>query len=398
MLCPPAGPWSVLRGHPGRLDAVLGLLVAVFGTVSLWSAPRLTTFPFREPDALGIGLCVLAGAAVAARTRWPVPALVASCAAALVPLYLGYPQGVSTFAPLLVLYTVASRRPVSVSGPAAALLYLLVALLLVVGPVTPTVSDWVSNTFAILAVWALGRSVRSRRAESLGREERNLALVEARAAQARATEIDERAAIAREMHVLLTHGITELTVQSAAARRVLRSDPDTAEQLLADVEAKGHHAVAELRRVLGLLRPAEDLAQLRPQPGLDELDALVASARAEGMDVRLSCTGDPVEVDQGVSLTAYRVVQEALRNTRQHAGRAAATVALAWSPDSLRLAVEDDGRGSAAWDADDPPGGYGLRSLRERVEAYGGMIRTGPRSGGGFAVTASLPTTARSSS
>jgi signal transduction histidine kinase len=305
---------------------------------------------------------------------------------------------VATFAPLLVLYTVATRRPAAVSASAAVLVYLLVGLLLVAGPRDATLADWVSNTFTVVAVWAVGRNVRSRRAESIGREERNRALFEAREARARATEVDERASIAREMHDLVTHGITELTVQTAAARRLLRTDPDTAEHLLADVEAKGRDAVAELRRVLGLLRPAGDTAELRPQPGLADLDALVAAARTDGMQVEVVHDGEPTEIDQGASLTVYRVVQEALRNVRRHAGRARARITLQWRSGSLRVAVEDDGRGALSWAADPQPDGSGLQALQERVTAYGGTLRTGPRPGGGFAVTASLPTTSRSRS
>ncbi len=387
---------DLLRRHATRFDGALGALVAVFGILSLWSARDLATFDYREPDALGVGLTLLAGGAVAVRGRWPVWALLVACVASLTPLQIGYPQSVATFAPLLILYTIAARRPVSVSAPAAGLVYLLVGLLLVAGPMQATIADWISNTFMIVAVWAVGRSVRSHRAESAGREERNRALFEAREARARATEVDDRAAIAREMHDLVTHGITELTVQTAAARRLLRSDPDTAEQLLSDVERRGRDAIAEMRRVLGVLRPAGDPAELRPQPDLADLGALVDEARADGMEVELNSTGTPAEVEQGVALTAYRVVQEALHNIRQHAGRATARVSIDWRPGTLCLAVEDDGRGALSWLADPPPDGHGLHLLRERVLAYGGTLRTGPRQGGGFTVTASLPTTPRS--
>ncbi len=276
---------DVFRRHASKLDALLGVVVAVFGALSLWSTPRAGTFDYREPDALAVVLTLLAGAAVALRGRWPVPALALASAAALTPLALGYPQTIATFTPLLVLYTVAAGRPVRVSAPAAIGVYLLVGLLLAAGPVEPTVADWVSNTFMVIAVWAVGWSVRSRRAESAGREERTRALFEAREARARAVEVDERATIAREMHDLVTHGITALTVQTTAARRLLRSDPDTADQLLAQAERAGHEAIAEMRRILGVLRPADDVADLRPHPGLADLGTLVDAARAEGMDV-----------------------------------------------------------------------------------------------------------------
>ncbi len=384
---------DVLRRHASRLDVLLGIVVAALGVLSLWSTPTTGTFDHREADALGVGLTVLAGVAVAMRGRWPLPALGLASAAALTPLALGYPQTVATFAPLLVLYTVAARRPVSVSGPAAIGVYLLVGLLLAAGPVEPTVADWVSNTFMVTAVWAVGWSVRSRRAEHAGREERNRALFEAEEAGARAAEVDERAAIAREMQDLVTHGITALTVQTAAARRVLRSDPDTAERLLVEAERAGHEAITDMRRILGILRPADGPADLRPQPGLADLDALVDAARADGMDVELVCSGTPVEVEVGVALTVYRVVQEALRNVRQHAGRAAARIRLDWTPGRVVLAVVDDGRGVLDWSSDSAASGHGLHSLRERVQVYGGELAAGPRAGGGFILTASVPTT-----
>jgi signal transduction histidine kinase len=391
-----AGAPAFFRRHATSLDAALGAAVAAFGTLSLWAAPVSVTFDFRDPDPLGVALVLLAGAGVAVRGRWPVPALAVASFGGLMPLLLGYPQSVATLAPLLALYTVAARRPATVSASAAVVLYLLVGLLLVAGPMDATIADWVNNTFTIVAVWAVGRNVLSRRAETLGREERNRALFEAREARARATEVDERAAIAREMHDLVTHGITELTVQTAAARRLLRADPDTAEQLLADVEGRGRDAIVEMRRVLGLLRPVGDAAEFRPQPGLADVDDLIDTARGEGMDIELTCTGAPVVADQGASLTAYRIVQEALGNIRQHAGRATARVSIDWRPGTLRLAVEDDGRGSPDWLSDEAGGGHGLQSLRERVEAYGGDLRAGPRRGGGFSVSASLPTTSRS--
>jgi signal transduction histidine kinase len=199
--------------------------------------------------------------------------------------------------------------------------------------------------------------------ENAGREERNRAVVEAEAARARAVELDERASIAREMHDLVTHGLTALTVQTAAARRLLRTDPDTAGQLLAEVERAGHEAIADMRRILGLLRPADGPVELNPQPGLADLDALVDDARADGLDVELVRAGTPGHVDNGVALTAYRIVQEALSNTRQHAGRAAARVSLVWTADRLRLAVEDDGRGVLDWPDESGAGGHAQRDL-----------------------------------
>jgi signal transduction histidine kinase len=330
----PAGPrwrWGL------REDVALGALVAAFAVLSLWSAPTFVDYDFREPDVLSVTLAVLSGAAVAVRTRWPLAALAVASVASLLPVQQGYAQGVATLAPLLVTYTVAAGRPLRQSAPATACAGLLAVTVLLTGPFEPSAADWFGNALLLGAGFGVGRSVRVRRQQTAALEERNRALLEARAARDRALEVDERATIAREMQDLVTHGLTALTVQTAAARRLLRTDPDTAEEVLRTVERTGQ---------------------------------------------------DAVDVEPGVALTAYRLVQEALRNCQQHAGRAAATVSLQWLPGSLSLVVEDDGRGAA----DGGSEGRGLRSLAERVQAYGGRLRAGPRGGGGFTVTAVLPT------
>ncbi len=381
----PAGPrwrWGL------REDVALGALVAAFAVLSLWSAPTFVDYDFREPDVLSVTLAVLSGAAVAVRTRWPLAALAVASVASLLPVQQGYAQGVATLAPLLVTYTVAAGRPLRQSAPATACAGLLAVTVLLTGPFEPSAADWFGNALLLGAGFGVGRSVRVRRQQTAALEERNRALLEARAARDRALEVDERATIAREMQDLVTHGLTALTVQTAAARRLLRTDPDTAEEVLRTVERTGQDAIADMRRILGVLRPPSDVAEWRPQPGLADIGDLVEQARATGLAVELVSVGTAADVEPGVALTAYRLVQEALRNCQQHAGRAAATVSLQWLPGSLSLVVEDDGRGAA----DGGSEGRGLRSLAERVQAYGGRLRAGPRGGGGFTVTAVLPT------
>lgn len=303
-----AGP----GGSPGRWttrgDAVLGLLVAVFATLSLWSAPAFVDYDFREPDAFGVALAVLSGAAVAVRTRWPLAALAVASVASLLPVQQGYPQGVATLAPLLVTYTVAAVRPLRQSAVATAGVGLLAAVVLVTGPFDASAADWFGNALLLGAGFAVGRSVRVRRQQTAALEERNRALLEAREARSRAVEVDERAAIVREMQDLVTHGLTALTVQTAAARRLLRTDPATAEELLRTVERTGHDAIDDMRRILGVLRPAGDAAEWRPQPGLADLEDLVSEARAAGLSVEVVSVGPAAEVEPGVALTAYRLV------------------------------------------------------------------------------------------
>ena len=392
----PAAPLrDLLRRHTAWVDVVLGTVVAVLGLVSLWSVPGYITYDFRDPDALGVVLAVLAGAAVVARSRWPLVAFAVASLSSLATLQLGYSSGVGGLAPVLVLYTVAVRCTWRTSVTATGVLAGLLSVALAFGPIEPTVTDWSANLVVLLTAWSLGRSVRGRRAYTAGLEERNRALLAAREARLEAVTASERARIAHEMQDLVAHGLTAMTVQAAAARRVLRSDPDTAEQLLVSVEGAGHEVVAEVRRILSVLSTGAGVgvapADRRPQPGVADLEDLVARARGEGLSVELATSGTPAELDPGVALTAYRLVQEALGNSRQHAGTAAVRVALDWRPGLLTLAVEDDGRGVVD-ETQGPADGRGLWSLRERVQAYGGRLRAGPRTGGGFAVSATLPT------
>ena len=383
---------DLLRRHTAWVDVALGVVVAALGVVSLWSVPDYVTYDFRDPDALGVVLAVVAGAAVVVRSRWPLPALALAAVSSLATLQLSYSSGVGGLAPLLVLYTVAVRCPERTSAAATGVLAAAVSLLLLLGPIEPNLTDWFVNTVVLVTAWSLGRSVRGRRAYTAGLEERNRALVAAREARLEAGTASERARIAREMQDLVAHGLTAMTVQAAAARRVLRSDPATAEELLAAVEGAGHEVVQEVRRILSVLSAGDGPADRRPQPGVADLEDLVARARADGLSVELATTGTPAELDAGVALTAYRLVQEALVNSRQHAGAAAVRVVLDWRPGLLTLAVEDDGRGVVDDAPDGASDGKGLWSLRERVQAYGGRLRAGPRTGGGFAVSATLPT------
>lgn len=396
---------ELLVRHAAWVDVALGALVAALGVVSLWSVPSYVTYDFRDADALGVVLALAAGGAVAVRSRWPVAAFVVAAVSSLATLQLGYSTGVGGLAPLLVLYTVAVRCRARTSAEATAALTVLLTLVLAFGPVEPTVTDWFVNVVVLLTAWSLGRSVRGRRAYTAGLEERNRALVAAREARLEAVTASERARIAHEMQDLVAHGLTAMTVQAAAARRVLRTDPDTAEQLLASVEGAGHEVVQEVRRILSVLstgdRSGDGRADRRPQPGVADLEDLVTRAREDGLSVELATTGTPAELDPGVALTAYRLVQEALGNSRRHAGAADVRIELDWRPGLLTLAVEDDGRGlvhgsgDPAVDGAAPAGpvdGRGLWSLRERVQACGGRLRAGPRTGGGFAVSATLPT------
>ena len=383
---------ELVRRHGLLLDVALGCVVAALAVLAMWSTPEFITFDYHDPDALGVALAVLGGAAVAVRSRWPVPAFCLAAVVSLLPVLLGYHQTIGGLPALLTLYTVAVARPARVSATALAALTLLVVGVLVGGPLDPTTSDWVGNALVLATGWTVGRSVRQRRSYTARLEERNHALLAARASETRAALVDERTRIAREMQDLVAHSLTTVTVQAAAARRLLRTDPDTAEDVLAEAERVSREALEEMRRILGVLRPEGEDVDRAPQPGLADLAALVGQARAGGLDVGLTTTGAPSVLEPGVGLTAYRMVQEALDNACRYAGRARVDVDVTWRDHVLSIEVRDDGRGVVTWNSDINDG-HGLQSVKQRVQAYGGRLRAGPRGGGGFAVTATLPTT-----
>jgi signal transduction histidine kinase len=257
------------------------------------------------------------------------------------------------------------------------------------------------------AVGSMMRMWRARAGESAERLHRAQAGHEAE--KRRAVEL-ERARIARELHDVVTHNVSVMVVQAGVARRVLESTPgeDTPagqaqiprEALLA-VEASGRTAMTDLRHLLGLLAPVDDAAaagagpgDLRPQPGLDQVPALIDRVGAAGLNAELTVTGTRRPLPSGLDLAAYRIIQEALTNVLKHAGPASTAIHIEYRPRELRIKISDDGRplDSGAADRQPPrPGGRGLIGLRERIAVYRGELDAGPRPGGGWVVSARIP-------
>ena len=212
------------------------------------------------------------------------------------------------------------------------------------------------------------------------------------AEQARRAVVDERARIARELHDVVAHNVSVMVVQSGAARRTIERDPERAREVLTSVESTGRQALDEMRRLLGVLRTEDEATDLRaPQPSVSHLDALVAQVCDAGLPVKLVVEGEPRPLSSGVDMSAYRIVQEALTNSLKHAGPAHAHVRVCFGDNDLRLEVTDDGRGIIADDPATNGGGHGLVGMRERVALFGGRLEAGPRTGGGYIVTATLP-------
>ena len=232
-----------------------------------------------------------------------------------------------------------------------------------------------------------GRLVRARQLLVAQLAARTVELEREREAHARAAAAAERARIARELHDVVAHSISVMGVQAGGVRRLLQPEAAEQREALLSVERTGRQALAEMRRLLGILRPSDDELAHAPPPSMTGIDELVEQLREAGLHVELRIEGDPVPLSPGLDLSAYRIVQEALTNTLKHAGPAQATVVVRYSQGELELDVIDDGRGPE----ENGAGGHGLIGMRERVAIFGGELKTGPRHGGGYAVHARLP-------
>ena len=237
----------------------------------------------------------------------------------------------------------------------------------------------------VIAALALGESQRERGEAVAERDESRRAMAQSLQQQA---EMTERARIARELHDVVAHHVTAIAVQAETARLTTEGMPDEGKVQLEAIGDTARDALGEMRRVLGVLRSDEGTeADREPQPGLARLNELVDTARATGTNVRVTQSGTPVQLPQGVDLCAYRILQEALTNARRHAPGATVDVEIAFSDDTLRLRVRDDGPGAAAGQVD----GHGLLGMRERAIMVGGTLTVGPAEQGGFEVAAELP-------
>jgi signal transduction histidine kinase len=232
--------------------------------------------------------------------------------------------------------------------------------------------------------WGLGLVVRLRGDRERELRAKNLALQEENA-RAIATE---RSRIARELHDTVSHAIAVTVLQARGGRKMIGRDDDAVRRALDSIEQTNTSALADMRRLLGLLRSTEeDAARAEPMPSLERLDQLVEEVRSSGLPVDLEVSGDPLPVPPGLDLSAYRIVQEALTNVLKHAGpRARARVQLVYGAEDLEVAVTNSGVTGSTGDGT----GHGLIGIRERVSVAGGSVEAGPADGG-YVVRARLP-------
>ena len=238
-----------------------------------------------------------------------------------------------------------------------------------------------------IVVWYVGRRLRFRGEYLRLLEERARHLEREQHTRAERAVAAERTRIAREMHDVVAHQVSLMTVQAGAARTITASDPNAAGDAMAAVESAGRQALTEMRGLLGVLRPASDDDPLAPQPGLSDLPALVQRVREVGPDVVFERSGDLDALPARLQLSLYRIVQEALTNVIKHAGTPVRVQILMHGDDrAVELRIVDDGAGSG----DASTGGHGIVGMRERAELLGGTLKAAPQDGG-FAVHAVLP-------
>ncbi len=393
------------RPSPWLVDAVVTGALAVVGVAMLFVYTNPIGIEFRDGDALGIAIVAAATIPLMFRRRWPI-AVGLITAAALLPLTIwDYSAPTAVVIILIAVYTAGNHADILGSlTVTAAHTGMSTAYSIATSARYPEQSqiDGASitiNFLLLLGMWAIGRAVRNRRLYTAELEDRAQRLQSAGEAEVRAAITQERSRIARELHDVVAHHVSVMTVQAAGARRSLTRDPDRSAEVLLSVEATGRAALSEMRRVVGVLRGPDDTdesddgAGLSPQPGLAELGDLAEHMRAAGLPTTVAVDGEPGSVPIGVDVTAYRIIQEALTNTIKHAGPSTASVLVRYSSDEIRVTIADDGNGMAAAleTHRKQSKGHGLLGMRERVALYGGSLAVGPRQGGGFEVRARIP-------
>nr|WP_189537956.1 histidine kinase [Streptomyces roseolilacinus] len=336
------------------------------------------------------GLTTLSVLPLLWRRRAPVAVLLAVLAAGgLYRFAVDGPGQPMPYQGLVALYTVAVLSPPAKRLGVAALT--LAVIFPSVAHNTGEARELLFTLFLFGAAYAFGRLTDTRQRYTAAMEDRAAQLERANRIEAEQAAARERARIAREMHDILSHAVSLMVVQAEAGPVAVRTAPERAEAAFDAISETGRDAMAQLRRILGVLREgpdAPDGAPRSPQPGAAELPALLERVRGSGLRVGYEVAGPVRALPDALGATVYRVVQEALTNTVRHAGATAATVRLEYAADTLRITVVDDGRGPAGSGGR----GHGLVGVRERAAAHGGVAEAGAGPDGrGFRVAVRLP-------
>ena len=395
--------YDFLRRHPTWVDSfwavfLLGLSVLTVSVEQVDGQEGRGT----GSEAVIVPVVLLLCLVIALRRRMPEKMLLLAIGVGLAQLVLDVATTPANFAFLVIVYTVAATGARWSSRLALGVGLCAAPLAQVRWPerdssVLGSIALVIFMTVPFALAWVLGDSIRTRRAYYEQLEERATRLEKEREAQAKVAVAAERARIARELHDVVAHNVSVMVVQADGAAYVLDAAPDQAKKALETISSTGRQALAEMRRLLGVLRTGEhqESGEYVPQPDVEQIDDLIQQCRSSGLPVDFKVEGTPRPLPSGVELTAYRIVQEALTNTRKHGGpNAGASVRLVYFDDGLGLLVEDDGKGAPHELYEDGGAdgkGHGLIGMRERVGMVGGTLDAGPRPGGGFRISALLP-------
>lgn len=382
------GTSSWLQLHPRLVDLMLVLAIFAYNLPIQFGA---------VPGHLWLGTGLLVSVGLCApglwRRQWPAATYLVIQLVAVTQVLLGISLVVADAMLLLAVYTLASRRRWQLSGMAALITatWTVPSCLPILERGEMSIGDLGVIVALILWSWTWGRLVQTRRRYIASLHERAAQLAREKAVEAELAASSERTRIAREIHDVVSHSLSVVAVLSDGAASTVDTDPEQARTAMLTVRDTGRTALADMRRLLGVLRDDEPGSHA-PQPGIAQLPRLLEESCAAGVPVRFIETGGPQTVPQSIDLTVYRIVQEALTNVRKHAGLGVSEVrvTLAHTPESITVTVTDDGAGSAAGVGRHI--GHGLIGMRERVAAHHGQLRAGQRPEGGFEVVATIPT------
>jgi signal transduction histidine kinase len=362
----------IRSGIRGRwLDLLIAAALTILGQVELWSGMVIG-----GPRAVVAPVMAVGTMAVAFRRLAPMAVVVVCFGSWSAAALLGVDSD-SAFAPVLASFVAVGSAAFYARRPIVAV---IVAILLIWPAILKekgwAPADLLYAAVLILLAWSVGRAF------AAGNLRAQLAEQRANAAVAQ-----ERVEIARELHDIVAHSISVMTLHAGGVRRLLRPDQEKERDALDVVEQTGRQALGELQRILGVLRTPADRS-LEARPGLADVAELVNSARATGLAAELRVEGQPRPLPAGVDLSAYRIMQEALTNVLKHAAATEVVVNIRYDDGAVRLAVTDDGavRGTNGVQA-----GHGLIGMRERTALYGGALEAGPLPGRGFRVAATIP-------
>lgn len=381
---------TVQRVNPLILDGALAILI--FALIEAQGQPER-----QRAAPLSVALVALETLPLTFRRRAPTVVVLVVGLASVGHLVAGFHNGFfDTFAAVIALYSVAAHSRRQTSLAFLTLLPIALAVAIAVDWHNTGVVNLIDipyNLVFFLTGWVLGDGQRTRRAYVAQLEERERMLARERVDRVRATLAEERTRIARELHDIVAHSVSVMVLQANAGERIVGTRPEQAAQNLAAIQATGRQALAELRRLLGVLRGDESVdGERAPQPRISDVQDLALQAQQAGLETTVTSEGDATRLPEAIQLSAYRIIQEALTNILRHAGASHATILIRCTSSTLEVEVQDDGK-RASQPAESA--GHGLVGMRERVQLFGGDLRTGPQPGGGFRVLARLPLESR---